>query len=204
MRRAILVLSLLALPLAAMADEGAKPTEAPAPDAKATEAAPAPAPDAKAEAVPAPAEEAKIEAKPAEVKDAAPAPAEAKKVLKVVKEAEADKTAPIPEDPEEVILLVEQLINAAKGGNWQLFVGLLLTLIVWVLRKFNVISFLPDKAVPWVSAAIGMVGYMGVALASGLDLTTALIQGFLTGAAAVGLWEMLGKHTLPKPKKAEG
>ena len=183
MRRAILVLSLLALPLSVWADEGAKP----APDAAASTEATV------EEAAPA-------EAKPTDV-------AKAKPVLKVVEKAEepkaADKTDPVPEDPEEIILLVEQLINAAKGGNWQLFVGLLLTLIVWILRKVNVLAFLPDKAVPWVSAVIGMLGFMGVALASGLDLTTALIQGFLTGAAAVGLWELLGKHFLPKPKKAE-
>lgn len=191
MRRAILILSLCALPLAVWADETKPAPATPAPDA-AADAAVTPAP------APAPTEEAK------------PAPVVASKpVLKVVEAkpvdeaAKASKTDPIPDDPEEVILLIEQLINAAKGGNWQLFVGLLLTLLVWILRKVNVIAFLPDKAVPWVSAAIGMVGFMGVALASGLDLTTALIQGFLTGAAAVGLWELLGKHFLPKPKKAE-
>lgn len=194
MRRAILVLSLCALPLSAWAEEAKPAPDAAAATVKAEPAKVEEAKPAPAEAAPAPVEEAKPETAPAKV---------LKVVEKVDEPAKASKTDPIPDDPEEIILLVEQLINAAKGGNWQLFVGLLLTLIVWILRKFNVIAFLPDKAVPWVSAAIGMVGFMGVALASGLDLTTALIQGFLTGAAAVGLWELLGKHFLPKPKKAE-
>ena len=191
MRHAILVLSLLmfASPLALRAVEAAKPAEA-----KIT----ADAPKVLKEAVPA-------EAKPVEGApvEAAPAPAETKPVLKVVEEPKAAATTdPIPDDPEEAILLIEQLVKAAQAGQWQLFVGLLLTFIVWVLRKFNIISFLPSKAVPWVAAAIGMLGYLGVSLASGLALLPAILQGLLVGAAAVGLWEMLGKHILKK-KKAE-
>ena len=195
MRQVILVLSILMFATPLLAEE-AKAPEVKAAPAKvlkvaqpATEAAPAAAVEAKpVEAATAPVSD----VKPAE---AAPA-ADAKPVLKVVEKAD-----PIPDDPEEVILLIEQLVKAAQAGQWQLFVGLLLTLIVWILRKFNIIKFMPDKAIPWFAAGIGMLGYLGVSLASGLALLPAILQGLLVGAAAVGLWEMIGQHFL-KPKKA--
>jgi len=186
----LLALMLFAAPAVMAEDAPAK--------ADAKVAAPAPAADAKVEAK---APEVKAaEAAPAEAAEAAPAPA-AKPVLKVAEEPKA-ATTDLPDDPEEAILLIEQLVKAAQAGQWQLFVGLLLTLIVWILRKFNILNFLPSKAVPWVAAAIGMLGYLGVSLASGLALLPAILQGLLVGAAAVGLWEMLGQHFL-KPKKAE-
>ncbi len=192
MRRAILVLFLFLLPQTTLAEEAkAAPekakVEAKAPEVKAVEAKPA-------EAKPT---EAAVEAKPAEA-----APAKVLKVVKKVDEPKADAKTDLPDDPEEAILLIEQLVKAAQAGQWQLFVGLLLTLIVWILRKFNIIKFVPSKAVPWVAAAIGMVGYLGVSLASGLALLPAILQGILVGAAAVGLWEMIGQHVL-KPKEDE-
>lgn len=139
-----------------------------------------------------------------ETETPAPTVEAAKPVLKVV-EAEGSATTedPIPEDPEEVILLVKEIIEAAKSGHWSVLVGLVLTLLVWILRKFNVISFVPKKAIPWITAALGIVGYIGVSLSTGMAVEDAIMHGFLTGVSAVGLWELIGKHLLKKPKKAE-
>jgi len=100
-----------------------------------------------------------------------------------------------PETVEEVAELVTFLTNAAKEGHWLLFFGALLTLLVWFLEKVLRIKERAGKsALPWVGAALGVVSLGGLAILQGLSPWSAIAQGLLAGASAVGLWEMIGKH----------
>lgn len=150
----------------------------PKPTADAVEApkdAPAavPAPDGDAEAA---------------LKEAAEKPAEA--VEKPAAEAK------VPESPEEVGEVTTALVEAVKTGQWSIVAGLLILLLIWLGRKFKMLTRVPSKAVPWVSAGLGVAAYVGIALANGLELMPALTQGFAAGSQAVGLWEMVFKHFL--------
>jgi hypothetical protein len=104
-----------------------------------------------------------------------------------------------PENIEDAAESLDFLVAAAKGGHWSLFFGVLLTLLVWLLDKFVKIKDKVGKAaMPWVATGLGVLGTLGIALSSGLPVGEALLQGFLTGASAVGLWELLFKHLMKK------
>ena len=101
-----------------------------------------------------------------------------------------------------MISIVENLIAAAKGGHWGVFAGFIIALLVWLFRKLNISAFIPPKADKWVAAGVGILAYIGISLTTGMVWYNALWQGFLVGAAAVGLWELLLKKYLRKEVEA--
>jgi len=180
--------------------EEAKPEEAKAEEAKAEEAK---AEEAKAE-----------EAKAEEAKAEEPKAEEAK-----AEEAKAEEPKEIETD-EEAVEAAKDLITAIHEKHWALVIGLGLSLLVFILRKVKVLAKVPKKALPWVTAALGIMTYVAAALmAEDANLSDALLGGAMAGAAAVGLWEMLLKNFLggsaassekepkeeeEKPKEEEG
>lgn len=109
------------------------------------------------------------------------------------------------ETDEEAVAAVGDLMGALQDKNWALALGLGLSLLVFGLRKVGVLKKVPSKILPWVTAAIGVVGYIAVALMTeGADIGDAVVGGATTGIAAVGLWEMVLKHFLAKKKEAGG
>ena len=74
--------------------------------------------------------------------------------------------------------------------------GIILMLLVFVANKFGLKNKVGAKAIPWISLIIGVFATSGMALASGIAVTDALIQGMGAGLAAVGSWETLFKHIL--------
>jgi len=108
-----------------------------------------------------------------------------------------------PETVDDAAESIDFLVEAAKGGKWSLFLGVLLTLLVWVLNRFvKLKERVGTKALPWVAAALGILATVGVSLSSGLPLGEGLVQGFMTGATSVGLWELVFKHALAKKAPA--
>jgi hypothetical protein len=106
------------------------------------------------------------------------------------------------ESDEEAVSAVEQLVDAAKGGQWSLFAALLIMLLVYLMKRFALKDKLPAKAVPWVASLMSMGGYVAAALmVEGAAVMDAVLGGLATGAAAVGLWEMLFKHFLGAKKE---
>ena len=127
------------------------------------------------------------------------------KKVEPAKATVAKKVAPqkAPENVGEAMQDVGLLIEAAKSGNWPLFAGVLVMLLVFLLDKIvKLKEKVPKSALPWVAATLGVSTTMGVALTTGIPLGPALIQGFTAGATAVGLWEMIFKHMRKKKAKA--
>jgi hypothetical protein len=99
------------------------------------------------------------------------------------------------EDDDNAVAVLKQLVDAAKSGHWSLVVAFGIMLLVYLLQKFGLADKLGKKAAPWIAATTGILGYVAAALlVEGATIPNALTGGFLTGAAAVGLWEMLFKH----------
>jgi hypothetical protein len=86
-------------------------------------------------------------------------------------------------------------MEAAKGGNWGLALAGILMLLVWVLRKF-VVKTLSPAAMPWVAAIAGVVGAVAANVQAGESWGTAVMSGLMTGAAASGLYSLVGKKFL--------
>lgn len=102
----------------------------------------------------------------------------------------------VPETPEEADQVLTDLVSAAEKGHWAIVAGLCLMLFIWVLRRVKILTKIPDKAIPWVAAGLAILGYIATGLAQGMVWHVALVQGFLAGASAVGLWEMIFRHYL--------
>ena len=155
------------------------------------------------------AEEAKPEVKTEEAKPEADKPAEEAKPEEAKPEAEkpeadkpeaekpeADKPAEVKTD-EEAVEAAKGLYAAITDRNWALAVAFALTLLVFGLRKVKILAKVPTKAVPWVTAALSVVGYVAASLMMPeADVPAALLEGLAAGASAVGLWEMVLKMTL--------
>jgi hypothetical protein len=134
------------------------------------------------------------EAKKADDKKAEP---EAKK--EEAKEQPIGPPAKQPETIKEAFETGSLMIEAAKNGYWGIFAGLLVMLLLYILKDLvGLLKRLPTKAVPWVAAALGIVGAIAVELSTGIHWGQALLHGFTAGATAVGLWEMLFKHFMKK------
>lgn len=162
----------------------------------------------------------------AEPGDAAPAPAEVEAVEEAPEaaegsveapEKEADKaeelaeakalTADAPPVEEAVDASVESvsaLVDAVQNKNWALAIGLLLSILVAFANKFGLKDKVGGKAIPWVTAGLGVVGAVATALVAGIAPFEAVSQGLIAGVAAIGGWEMLLKHLLASKAQPAG
>ena len=143
------------------------------------------------------------ETAPAEevAEEVAPIPTEKVEDIEGAKEAKEEpkaeeKKAEVPEDYNEAVETVSALVKAIQSKNWPVVAGLILMILVFVANKFGLKDKVGAKAIPWVSLIIGVFATSGMALASGVAVTEALIQGLSAGLAAVGSWETLFKHIL--------
>jgi len=108
----------------------------------------------------------------------------------------------VPETPQEVVEEVSFLIRAAKSGQWSLFAGFLILVLIWVSNKMGLREKVGKKALPWISVGLGVLASIGVMLATGIPVDEAIIAGILAGLAATGGWELIMKHLFkedPKP-----
>jgi uncharacterized membrane protein len=111
-------------------------------------------------------------------------------------EAEAPKA---PETDEEAIQTALSIVDALKGGQWPLAIGLLLSLLVYGVNRFALKEKFDEKVTPWISFGVGVAGATGTGLVMGTSIFEALTAGVIAGTVAIGGWEMLLKH-IGKPK----
>ena len=50
---------------------------------------------------------------------------------------------------------------------------------------------------PWAGAVLAVVLSVGIGLFAGASVWSAIVQGFVSAAAATGLWEMIGRSLYP-------
>lgn len=100
---------------------------------------------------------------------------------------------------DELTGFIEMMINAAKGGEWSIFVAALIMVLVFLATKIQFIdNILPKEAKPWVAAVAGVLAAVATTVITTGDWLTAILSGLVTGAAATGLWELIGKRFLKK------
>lgn len=92
---------------------------------------------------------------------------------------------------------VSGLLAAFKSHSWSLVASFGLMLVVWGAGKFNLLSMLPAKAVPWVSIALGAAAAAATSITTGHPIGESLATGVEAGLAGVGAWETVGKNVLP-------
>lgn len=97
---------------------------------------------------------------------------------------------PVATEPSitEVVGWVTALTAAINSGNWTLATALGLMLAVFIARKFF-LKRVPGEYLPWVAVALSVALAAGEALYSGKPPMDAIVQGVVTGLAAIGTWE---------------
>lgn len=110
-----------------------------------------------------------------------------------------------PAAPEaDISEFVQMMITAAKGGEWSLFVAALIMVLVFLATKVKFIdNLLPTAAKPWVAAVAGILAAVATTVITTGNWLNAILAGFTVGAAASGLWELIGKRILKKKTPAE-
>lgn len=104
--------------------------------------------------------------------------------------------------PEGLEELLPAALEAAQGGKWGIFAALLIMVLVHFVTKVKFVkNLLPKEAKPWVAAIAGVVASIVTTVLTTGDWVQAILGGLVTGSAAVGLWEMLGRKLSGKNKK---
>lgn len=136
--------------------------------------------------------------KPAE--EVAPIPVEKVEEIEGAKEAkeEAKEKAKekVAETDSEAVEDAVALWKAIEGQDWPLAAGFFVMILVYIFNRFGLKDKIGAKAIPYVSVAIGVLTAIGVALASGGSIASALEAGVLAGLAAIGSWETIFKKIL--------
>lgn len=99
-----------------------------------------------------------------------------------------------PSDGKGLFELVYGIYENFKTGKVWDGISLLLmlmTFIIGIIRKD-----IPAKYLPWIAAVIGIATNIVSAIIGGVEWDRAVFSGLFQGAAAAGLWSMVGKYIL--------
>ena len=114
----------------------------------------------------------------------------------------AQDEAPVP--PDGLGEMISALIAAAQGGQWSIFASLIIMVLVFLATRIKFISdLIPKVARPWVAAIAGVLAAVAATAFTTGDWLQAILGGLVTGAAASGLWELVGKHVTGGKKEEE-
>lgn len=108
--------------------------------------------------------------------------------------AKAEDTKEVSE--ENPLSLLAQLVEAWKGGKWNLVVSTILMLLLWGFRTFIMKSLSKEK-MAYLSIVTAVAGSLAISLGAGLGWLDAGLQGLMVGLSASGLWSAGGKKVLP-------
>lgn len=119
-----------------------------------------------------------------------------------VVEGDVADPAPAPaskgeiETAEDAAEAVDGVVAAFQNGAWAVGIGLILSLIAWIVRRFVLapVTSRWAKAAPWVAAGASLLAAVGTSLALGIVWWQALIQGVVAVASAGGLWAELSRR----------
>lgn len=127
-------------------------------------------------------------------------PAESAADASIASAADTVEPPDVPDIGDDMGGFIEEIVNAFNAKDWGIFAGLIIMALVWVLKKF-VWKALPTGALPWVSAGAGVAVAIATGLGAGLVWWKAILNGLTVGAAASGLWSLIGKHIFGKNDK---
>lgn len=104
----------------------------------------------------------------------------------------------VPNPDQDLGGVLKMIIEAFQGGQWFVFGGLILMLIVWTIGKFLKVD---STWLPIVTAGSGMLLAVVSSLIGGKIWYEALYFGLLTSGQATLFWSVFGKKILPTEKK---
>lgn len=113
-------------------------------------------------------------------------------VGKVVVTKDAEPTTVV-----DVGTLIKEVVIAFKTGKHWYGVSILLMLLTFAIGLIK--KSIPANVLPWIAASIGVATNIVGAIVGGTVWWESAISGLFQGAAAAGLWSLIGKHILMSP-----
>ena len=114
--------------------------------------------------------------------------------------------ATVSADADPVLWFLAQAkegVDAFQRKDYLPAVGVAIMLLVFVLKRTPVLSWVSPRRLPLASAILGVIAAVGTNLAGlamgyqTMDWMSALGTGLFCGAGASGFWSLLGKEVLP-------
>jgi hypothetical protein len=90
------------------------------------------------------------------------------------------------------------LMAAIQQQHWPIVAGFLITFLVYGANHAGLQAKVGAKWIPRIAIGLGVLSAIAAQLLLGISWQEALSKGFLAGATATGLWEVLLKDLLPK------
>lgn len=100
-------------------------------------------------------------------------------------------------------MMLETLLTAIEQQHWPIVAAVVITFVVYAANRYGLREKVGEKWVPWVAVGLGLLSAIGAQLSTGMEWHEALGSGFLAGATATGMWELLLKRVLPGAVKTE-
>jgi hypothetical protein len=92
--------------------------------------------------------------------------------------------------------LIERLVDAFVEGQWFVFAGALMILLVWICRRLTA-GRLSKDVQSWISASCALLVGIGLSLYYGELWWNALLVGLFVAPSSSGFWDKLNS-IIPK------
>ena len=93
---------------------------------------------------------------------------------------------------EDVVETSSALRDAIESRQWPLVIGLLLTGVVYILRRAGIESIVSSKALPWLTLSLATSSQIGISLSSGIAWQDAIWTAIYTAGSAIMAWDLSG------------
>lgn len=125
-------------------------------------------------------------------------PAWAQEAAVDASKATVTATLEAPQEVGDVMGFLPVIIHAAQNGQWLLFGALIALVVTFIAKKYILPKLkLGNGLLPLISALVGMVGGVGLAIANGAEPLQASLA-VLSGPLASTLWDALIKYFFKK------
>jgi hypothetical protein len=104
--------------------------------------------------------------------------------------AAPDEAAEAADELEEAAETIGALRAAIESKQWPVVIGILLTGIVYILRRVGLEERVNAKALPWITLVLATSANIGAALAAGIAVVDTLWTALYTASIAMASWDL--------------
>ena len=105
-------------------------------------------------------------------------------------ETEAAGDVESGDEMEEAAETIGVLRAAIESKQWPVVIGILLTGIVYILRRVGLEERVNTKALPWITLVLATSANIGAALAAGIAVVDTLWTAVYTASIAMASWDL--------------
>lgn len=98
----------------------------------------------------------------------------------------------------DILPSADAMKSAFESRNWLLLGGMVLMVVVVMIRRMGLLDKLAPELHQWAAMGLAMAGAVAGGIMMGMSWLSIIPTGLLTGLAAIGGWETLGRMLFAK------